>query len=226
MNEELSSTFVATNPIGASLTTTPGHCINDHCTVEAHVSGFGERKEYLLFCANTGDAQEPVAFYPLTIEGNTIIEHARGHEIKKNSFSFTVGAYPGFRSTWYLWALDDSIRLAQHVTPCPLQVVGSDGAIFYIVRKETGGNIVDIFASGLTPGEQICFVFRSMDEEFVYPGKVPETGKIHYPCMSSFVGLKQGVLSGQTTVLLVREREVLELSFDWDLSTTKVAATK
>jgi hypothetical protein len=226
MDAELASAFIDTNPNGASFSITPVTFAHDRCTAEAHFHGFGPRKDYLLFCANTGDPGEPVSVYQLTIEDDLIIEYRNGREVQKSDFAFSVGAQPGFQSTWYLWAVDNSVRLAQKTTPRQLQAVGIDGASFRAIRKETGGNVVDIIATGLKANEQVCFVFRSMGEEFFYPRKAPDNGTLHYPLISSFVGLKQGELSGQTTILLVRESETLELAYDWDLSTTRVAAKK
>ena len=226
MDKEAKSVFVETNPISASFSIILGPTDRGVCTAYAKFYGFRDRKDYLLFCLNTGDSHSPIAMHSLAIEDGYVIEKENDHEIKRNSFAFHVPSIPGFASTWYLWAEDSSIRLCQQIVPKTLQAVGFDGATLAVVRKESGGNFVDIAASGLKKEEQVCFVVRSLGEEFYYPGKAPENGKLQLPVVSSFVGLKRGVMSGTTSILLVREYETLEVTHDWDLSTTQVAAKK
>lgn len=224
MDEEAKAMFVETNPHRASFSITPGTIADGVCTAYVKFAGLKERKEYLLFCMNTGDSHSPIAMYPLTIEDSFLID--QDSENAKNYFTLHLPAIPGFQSTWYLWSEDNALRLCQKVIPYPLKAIGADGATLTIVQKESGGNFVDIVASGLKEGEQVCIAFRSLGEVFYYPGKAPSNGTIRLPMVASFVGLQRGVMSGTTTILLVRKAETLELAFDWDLSTTQVAAKK
>jgi hypothetical protein len=226
MDEETRSIFVETNPDKASFSIIIGPIDNGTCTAYAKFYGFKGRKDYLLFCINTGDSISPIAMHSLTIEGTHVIGKKNGEELEKNCFELRIPAPLGFLSNWYLWAEDNSARLCQKVTANPLQVIGIDGATLTVVRKESGGNFVDVLATGLQEGEQVCLVFRSMGEEFYYPVRAPESGKLRLPMVSSFVGLQRRILSDRTSILLVREAETLELSYDWDLSTTLVAAEK
>jgi hypothetical protein len=226
MDEETKSIFRDTNPDKASFSIVLGPIDREVCMAYAKFYGFKGRKNYLLFCLNTGDPDAPIAMHSITIEDAFIIEGHGKNEIKKNCFAFQVPAYPGFQSNWYLWSEDDAVRICQSITAKPLQAIGVDGATLKVVRKESGGNIVEIQASGLKEGEQVCFVFRSLGEEFFYPVKAPEKGKLHLPLVSSSVGIQRRVMSGTATVLLVRESETLDLSYEWDLSTTTVAAKK
>lgn len=226
MDEETKSIFVETNPIGASFSILPGPVSNGTCTAYAKFSGFKERKDFLLFCLNTGDAQLPIAMHSLTLEGSSVIEKENDDKSNKNSFELRIPAIPGFQSTWYLWAEDNSVRLCQKTTAEPLQAIGEDGATLTLIRKESGGNFVEAEVSGLHEGEQVCFIFRSLGEQFYYPKKAPPSGKLRMPFVSSFVGMERGVLFETTTISLIRKHETLTLSYDWDLSTTLVAAKK
>jgi hypothetical protein len=226
MDEETKTIFVPTNPIHASFSIVLGPIEKGSCTAYVKFYGFGTRKEYLLFCLNTGDQFSPVAMHSLTLEDRYVIEKPNGVDVKKNFFALHLPAIPGFQSTWYLWSEDNTVRLCQETTAKPLEVVSKDKAALTIIRKESGGNFVDIQASGLRGREQVCFVFRSLGQEFRYPCKATESGKVRFPILSSFAGMKEGVMSGTSTVLLVRKEETLELSYDWDLSTTQVAAKR
>ncbi len=226
MDEETKRMFVETNPIKASFSVLLGPINNGRCDAYAKFRGFGERKDYLLFCLNTGDAHAPIAMHTLTIEDDCIIDHDNGVEVKKNAFELRIPAIPGFQSTWYLWAEDNSVRLSQKTIAKSLQTVGSDGATLTLIRKESGGNFVEAHASGLHEGEQVCFILRSLGEQFYHPEKVPESGKLHMPFVSSIVGIERGVISGSTTISLVRKHETLDVTYDWDLSTTQQAAKK
>ncbi len=226
IDEETRTIFVPTNPLGASFSLVLGPIDHGVCTVYAKFGSFKERKEFLLFCLNTGDLCSPIAMYPLTIEDEYIIEVHGNEEIRKHAFAFPLPAIPGFQSTWYLWAKDDSMRLCQTTIVNPLQMVGSDGATLSIIRRESGGNFVEARASGLREGEQVCLILRSLGEQMYYPYKVREDGTMVLPLISSVAGLKHGILCGTTNIRLVRQYEALELSSDWDLSTTTKAAPK
>lgn len=226
MDEQTNAIFVETNPHSSSFSIVLGPIDRGECTAFAKFYGFKGRQEYLLFCPNTGDSLAPVAMHSLVIEEACVIETHDGIEEKKNAFELRIPAVPGFRSTWYLWSTDDAIRLSQKVVARPLQMAGSDGATLTIIRKESGGNFVEACASGLSEGEQVCLIFRSLGAQWFYPVKTSSTGKVRLPFISSLVGVERGIMAGTTSVLLVRQSETLELSYEWDLSTTQRAAKK
>ena len=226
LDEATKNVFVETNPCRASFSILPGPVDNDVCSATVRFKGFPKRKNYLLFCLNTADPTEPIAMYPITLEGSSVITRRKNTEEVQDHFDLRLVASPGFQSTWYLWAEDESLRLCRSISPSPLYATSSDGVRMKIIRKEAGGNIADIYVTGLKEAEQICFVFRSMNNEAFYPCKAPANGTIKMPLYTSVAGIQSATRTGTTTVLLVRDGETLKLSCDWDLSTTQVPARR
>lgn len=226
LDESTKNVFVETNPTKASFTILHGLIDNDMCPATVRFKGFPQRKKCLLFCLNTANPTEPIAMYPLTLEGSSVIIQKEGAEDVCNGFPLQLVASPGFQSTWYLWSEDESIRLCRSITPSPLEAESSDGVKMKIVRKEAGGNVAEVMVTGLKEAEQICFVFRSMSNEVFYPCKAPASGSVKFPLFGSAAGIQEKTKTGTMTVLLVRDGETLTLSYEWDLSTTRVAARR
>jgi hypothetical protein len=226
LDEATKNVFVETNPYKASFSILPGPVDDDMCLATVRFKSFPKRKNYLLFCLNTADPAEPIAMYPLTLEGASVIIRKNGSEEIRDRFDLQLVASPGFQSTWYLWAEDETLRLCRSITPSPLEATSTDGVRMKIIRKEAGGNVADIYVTGLKEAEQICFVIRSMGTETFYPCKAPAKGTIKMPLFGSAAGIQSGTRTGTTAVLLVRDGETLTLTYDWDLSTTRVAARR
>lgn len=226
MDEETKRVFFETNPHNSSFSIALEPTEKETWRAAFSFHGFPQQQKYLLFCLNTADTHQPLAMYSITLAADKILFCDGALEIQSDTISLPIKALPGFQSIWYLWSEDDTIRLSQTITPRPLKMSGIDGATLSILRKEAGGNIAEIVATGLKENEQVCFILQSLDAESLYPIKAPSNGIIRLPFQPSFAGRHKNILAGTTSLLLVRENETLALTFDWDLSTTTTAAAR
>jgi len=181
------------------------------------ISGMPVAQSYALVCLNSGSKGPIVLQRAVDVRENPGLAKT-GSKVQVGG-QFAVCAKPGFETSFYFIAYNGRTVVPVRVLPVPLRACAEDGATLELFRREKGGNFMEVRLTGFTAGEKIALVCTAEGGEIRKNITVPSLVEIPAITLTS---MAQDGGSGVCSVRAVREKEVLELEYDWDASTLTV----